>query len=275
MRNIGQLFPRAAAGLVVTLLFIPAGCRSADPSPKERLTAAYRDLDGRRYDAAFAEAEAFLKKTPAGPGSAEALYLQGRVYEAKAEESGAAGRPDEARERLTAAANTYLRALQQKPPPAVEGLARAGVANAAFHLEDYATAVREWGTAYPLLTRPDVKAWTLLRVGVCQQRLGWFEMADRTFARVQQEAPGQEPAARAGPRIGLRAFFVQVGVFTSPTNADREIARLRTLRVTATRGTDPLTGRQIVRAGPFPNFAEARATQTRLAAAYPEAAVVP
>ena len=251
------------------------GCGPTGPTPKEQLTTAYRDLDQRRYDDAFAAAAAFLSKNPTGPGSAEALYLQGRVYDARAEATGNAGRTDEARAQLTAAANAYLQALHRTPPPPVEGLAHAGLANAAFHLDDYPTAVREWGLAYPLVRQPDAKAWVLFRLGLCQQRLGWFEMADRTFAQVQREFPGDEPAARAGARIGQRAFYVQVGAFASPNNADREIARLRALRLEANRGTDPATGRQIVRVGPFTTYAEARAAQARLAGAFPDAVLVP
>src|SRR4051794_7934719 len=57
------------------------GCAAPAPSPKEQLTVAYRDLDQRQYDSAYVKADAVLRKQPAGRGSAEALYLQGRVSE--------------------------------------------------------------------------------------------------------------------------------------------------------------------------------------------------
>jgi tetratricopeptide (TPR) repeat protein len=252
------------------------GCASTrEPSDKERLNAAYLDLEGKRYDRAFAAAEAYLQKSPAGPGSAEALYLQGRVYEARAEAAGTAGQPDEARGQLTSAATAYLRALQLKPSPSVEGLAHAGLANAAFHLDDFATAVREWGLSFPLIARPDAKAEVLYRIGVCQQRLGWFEMADQSFARVQQEYRDQEAAGHAAGLIGQRAFYVQVGVFSSAKNAEKELAELRANKMPALRETDPATGRQVVRIGPYRTYADARITHLRVVGHFPEAVIVP
>ena len=221
-RLVGALSHRPFAGDRIR-----DGLRPAAPGGKEELTAAYRDLDQRRYDQAFSEAGAFLEKNPTGPGSAEAVYLQGRIYEARAESAGTAGRADEARSDLTTAANTYLRVLQLSPPPAVEGLAHAGLANAAFYLEDYATAAREWGLAYPLVGQPDARSWILYRVGLCQQRLGQFDLADRSFARVQQEFPGKEPATRAAAHAGQRAFYVRVGAYGSAAAADREVAKVR------------------------------------------------
>jgi 8-oxo-dGTP pyrophosphatase MutT (NUDIX family) len=198
-----------------------------------------------------------------------------------AEEAGAAGRREEAKQHLVDAANAYQRAISlqdPKPPPQVEGLCRAGLANAAYYLDDYPTAAREWAAAMPLVTQADAKAWMLYRVGLCQQRLGSFEAADQTFAQVRSQYPaaaGGEPARRAATRAGLRGFYVQVGTFTSPVNADRAIAALHKGRVPAARGTDPATGRQIVRAGPVPSYPEAKALKQYLAGQYPDAVVVP
>jgi hypothetical protein len=66
-----------------------------------------------------------------------------------------------------------------------------------------------------------------------------------------------------------------VGTFTSPVNADRAIAALHKGRVPAARGTDPATGRQVVRAGPVPSYPEAKALKQYLAGDYPDAVVVP
>jgi hypothetical protein len=265
----------ASAGLFA-LSAVVTGCAATAPTPKQQLTVAYHDLDQRQYDSAYLKAAAVLRKQPAGArGSAEALYLEGRVAEAKAEQAGTAGKTDDARSQLTTAANLYLRALSQSPVPSLEGLCRCGLANAAFYLDDYPTAVREWGLAFPLVERPEDKAWVLYRVGLCQQRLGWFEMADRSFSRLQKEFAASEPAAKAAPRIGQRAFYLQVGVYSSARNAEAEVTRIRAQRLAATRTKDPTTGRQIVRAGPYTTYIEARAAQAQLAKAYPDAIVIP
>src|SRR4051794_5771693 len=102
-RSKARAMPGALLVAGCLLLLSSPGCGPAKPSPKEQLKSAYRDLEQQRYDQAFGEADAFLRQHPTGPGSAEALYLQGRVYEARAEGAGAAGRADEARVQLTVA----------------------------------------------------------------------------------------------------------------------------------------------------------------------------
>jgi outer membrane protein assembly factor BamD (BamD/ComL family) len=267
--------------LVVCLALTGCSRKGSQPDAKHDLNAAYGEFDQKQYDKAFASAESYLKRNPSGPGSAEALYLQGRVHEARAEGAGANGRKEEARQELVDAANSYQRAISlqdPKPAPQVEGLCRAGLANAAYYLDDYQTAAREWSAALPLVTQSNAKAWILYRVGLCQQRLGSFETADQTFAQVQSQyasAAGGEPARRAATRAGHRGFYVQLGTFTSPVNADRAIAALQKGRVPAARGTDPATGRQIVRAGPVPSYPEAKALKQYLAGQYPDAVVVP
>jgi tetratricopeptide (TPR) repeat protein len=239
---------------------------------KQQLTVAYQHLAQKRYDQAYNEADAFLAKSSSGPGAAEAFYLKGRVFEARAESAGQTGI---AREQLTTAANTYLQAISRSPAPSVEGLARAGFANAAFYLEDYATAAREYAAAFPLLPQSESRAWTLYRIGVCHQRMGAFDQADRSFAQLQQSFPKTEAAKRAGYRIGQRSFYLQVGAFTTPATASGEMSRLQRLGYAAIRGQDPNTNQQIVRAGPFLTYAEARGAQSSLVSSYPDALVIP
>ncbi len=169
--------------------------------------------------------------------------------------------------------------MRQSPSPTLEGLARAGLANAAYHLDDYETAVREWTAAYPLLKDREAKAWALYRIGVCQQRRGWFDLADQTFASVTTGYAGLEPAARAAAHSGARAFQVQLGVFESTDAATRAVINarpaLKGTGYTASRTADPSTGRQTVRVGPIPGYVEARVLQSRLASAYPQTTIVP
>ena len=160
-------------------------------------------------------------------------------------------------------------------------MAHAGLANAAYHLDDYPAALREWRSAYPLLDDPGSQAWTLYRVGVCQQRLNQFSDADQTFAEVQKNFPNTEPARASASHVGARAFAIQLGAFASPNRADQEIAALcaapvvRGAKLTLSRGTDPATGRQLVRIGPVATYAEAKALLTKLSDHYPDAAILP
>ncbi len=245
-----------------------AGCEPDSPQ-KAQLNAGYSALRFQDYKDAMADAEAFLRATPAGPGSAEAYYLEGRVYEQGAET--AAG--EAVRNNLNAARTAYSHGLGLNSSLRVQALLHAGLANIAYHLDDYGTAVREWGASYPAIEPADAKAWVLYRIGLCQQRLGWFPQADRSFQMVRAQYPNSEAATRAAAHEGATAFYVQVGAFEDFVNANRAVASLRTQGLTAQVVAEP--NRETVRVGPIPTYAEARAMQTRLMTQYTDAEVIP
>ncbi|HSU66085.1 MAG TPA: SPOR domain-containing protein [Tepidisphaeraceae bacterium] len=253
-----------------------AGCASSKSvEDKKVLGAGYQSLNAQDYDAAMQRSEEFLQNNPnGGPGTPEALYLQGRVYEHRAIQADNAGKSAEARSDLQDARTTYEHALTLKPSPKLSALLRAGMANAAYFQEDYYTAMREWAAAYPELTDPDAKAWVLYRLGLCQQRLGRFDEADRSFAQVRQQFPRSEPAQRASHHEGAKAFYVQVGSFADAKNADAAMNSLRTQGFNAIKSPDA-SGRQSIRVGPAFNYEQAKALKARVSAAYPAAIIEP
>jgi tetratricopeptide (TPR) repeat protein len=260
----------------VVLGLLAAGCTSNNSAQsREQLNAGYAALERQDYNAAIAAAEQFLHEHPnGGPGTAEALYLQGRVFEQRATVEEAEGRQDQAKIDLQAARSTYVHALGLHADPRVMALIHAGVANTAYFQEDYATAMNEWAVAYPGLSQPDAQAWALYRIGICQQRLGRFEQADRNFATVKQDFPGTVPARRAAEHTGARAFYVQVGAYADAANADKIVASLQSQGYRATRIGGP-GGRQEVRVGPAFNYADAKALLARLQPGYKDAMIEP
>ena len=124
------------------------------------------------------------------------------------------------------------------------------------------------------LDKPETKSWVLYRIGLCQQRLGRFADADKTFAAVQQGYPNSVPAQRAAERQGARSFYVQVGTFSSPAGADKTVAALRA-QGTMPEKTVDAKGRHIVRVGPLASFQQAQSVKQRLAGSYPDAMIIP
>lgn len=238
------------------------------------LAEAYAAFARKQFDLAMSGAERVLAGNPRGPGAAEAHYLRGRVLEERASEASARDDLDAARANLQSAREAYNAALAANPAPAVEGNARAGIANVAYFQEDYATAIAEWRAAYAKIVEPASKSWVLYRVGVSQQRFGNFPEADKTFAEVQKQFANTEPARRSAIHQGARAFHVQIGVYATPANADAALAALRADGVIGIRLTDP-AGRHVVRVGPAHTYEEAKALRTRLAAKYPDAIIIP
>ena len=254
----------------------PAGCASNEKgadgvSRREELASGYTAFEQRRYDEAIAAAERVLAADSVGPGSAEALYLQGRVHEQKALE---ASSPNNAREQLRTARSVYQRALASKPPQPLEAYLRAGLANTSYFLEDYGTAAREWAAAYPHINDHDAKAWVLYRAGLSEQRLGRFSQADRHFAEVQQLFGGTEQARRAATHQGAAGFYVQVGTFANNANADHTAGMLKAQGYSPVKATDP-SGRQSIAVGPVTSYQQAKSLRERLAAQYPGAVIVP
>src|SRR5687767_5160701 len=84
MRN--GLTPLAALILATTLFSGCAPKKEATPNPPAQqavLDAGFAALDAQQYNEALAKADEFLKSSPHGPASPEALYLKGRALEGK------------------------------------------------------------------------------------------------------------------------------------------------------------------------------------------------
>lgn len=214
-------------------------------------------------------ADAHLAKTPNGVGSAEALYLKGQALEKKT-----AANAEEGRMNFRTARDDYKQALVLQPAPALDARLHAGVANTSYWLDDYPTAIQEWTKAYDEMDDPSAKSFTLYRIGLCQQRLGQFAQADRTFAIVQQQYSGSDAAHRAHDHQGYRAFTVQLATFANPATADAAVANLRRQGVAATRVANS-AGQSVVSVAPFANYAQAEELMNRYAATYPSAIVLP
>jgi tetratricopeptide (TPR) repeat protein len=256
----------------------PPGAAAAKPLKSQdvapTLNEAYAALARKQYDAAYAGAERVLAGNPAGTGAAEAQYLRGRVFEARAEQAAEAGDINAARTNLGSARDAYNTTLSLQPPPDLEGRAQAGLANVAYFQEDYSTAIAAWTKSYDKLDDPQSKAWVLYRIGLSQQRFGQFAEADKTFGQVQQQHPNTEPARRAAAHQGAQGFYVQIGVYSTPANADNAVNGLRGQGIIGMRLTDS-SGRNIVRVGPMRTYEEAKSVKTRLAAKYPDTLIIP
>lgn len=261
---------------VLLVAVLIAGCASSKSAEdKKTLQAGYDALSAQDYDSAMARASEFLANNPnGGPGTPEALYLQGRVSEHRAQTADSAGHQAEAHSDLEDARTTYEHALTLSPPPKIAALLHAGMANVAYFQEDYFTAMREWAAAYPGLTQPEAKAWVKYRLGLCQQRLGRFDEADRSFAEVRQDFPHSEPAQRAAAHQGVKGFYVALGSWADAKAAQNVVDGLRKQGFNAEQSVLP-DGRHSVHVGPVNNYDQAKILRTRLIGAYPAGTIEP
>jgi tetratricopeptide (TPR) repeat protein len=156
----------------------------------------------------------------------------------------------------------------------LEAYLHSSFANVCYFQDDYATALREWTTAYDQLDNNDIKAWVLYRIALCHQRSGRFEDADQALVAVQEQYPNTIPAQRAKEKYGTRNFSVQIATFANTASADTTIGTLRQDGVSATRRADG-KGNAVVFVGPMSSYQQALTVKNRYAGRYPDAVIVP
>ena len=271
-RSIGSARSPRFLFVIAVAAALLQGCAS-NPQTQQNLAAAYEQLNQPtpNYASIMATADAYLAEQPAGPAAADALYLRGRALEEKGQRDPASPQKD-----FADAAAYYNQALSKSPGPALEGLIRAGLGNTLYFQDRYANAASELGAAVEKLQRDNDKAWALYRIGLCHQRMGQWDAADQTFAKVQQAFANSEQAKRAREHQGARAFYVQVATYATPTLADSAVNDLKKEGLPAQRFVEQSNQTlQLVRVGPFSTYDSAHQTKQRVWAKYQNAMVIP
>lgn len=249
------------------LICVLAGCQNK--SEVEQQSAWSNALERRDYARAQALADQYLREHPTGNSSAEALYVRGRALEGKVKSSDA-----EAQAQLREARTCYEKALTLNPGK-LEGFIRTNLGNVHYFLNDYPAGEKELLQAAEQLEQSELRGWVRYRAGLCQQRQGKWELADKTFAAVLADHPDGELAQRARDHQGKRGFYVQVASFSSAAAADQTAQRLRASGITASRMTRPGTTLHPVLAGPYRTYAEASAVRTRVTGEFRDALITP
>jgi tetratricopeptide (TPR) repeat protein len=255
-------------GISLLIAITAIGC-GPDQKAKKDLEESYLALESGRGDDAIMHAQYLLDRSPTGPGTAEALYVQGQAYEKRVASS-----QQEARANLQTAEHFYSEAFAHQPSRQLEAYLHSALANVSYFQDDYVTALREWTTAYESLEDKDVKSWVLYRVGLCHQRMGNFNEADQILVAVQEKYPDTIPAQRAKEKYGAKAFSVQLATFANATAADGVINSLRQDGTSAARRSDP-KGHVVVFVGPVSSYQQALSLKARYATKYPDAVIVP
>jgi tetratricopeptide (TPR) repeat protein len=259
------------ASALALLMATAGGCAHA-PTPRDNLATAYQELNSANpnYVQVADTADAYLKEQPTGSAAADALYLRGRALEEKGQRDASSPQKD-----FADAYNYYAQALAQKPRPSLAGLIHVGMGNVLYFQDRYSAAINELTSGIEQLERDADKAWTLYRVGLCYQRLGHWDEADKQFIAVQQRFPNSDPAARAREHQGARAFYVQVGTYAGAAQADATTAELKRQGLPAQRFQDNARNVQYVRVGPMNTYESAVATRQRIWGKYRDAIVFP
>jgi len=260
--RVSDLIRHSGFGFLVLI----AACAD-NPQSQQQLDAGKQALESRQYDPAIRDADAVIASGDA-TDLAEAYYLRGYAIENRPKSDTAGALRD-----LALARDSYVSGLSHNPRPAVAVRLHAQLGNVSFYQNDYPAALREFDAAYSLADEPQNKPLILYHMAVCEQRLGRFDDADRTFQRVQQEYPGSEYVPYARARQGIRGFYVQVGAYSQLSDIEKAESAV------AAAGSPPLKttdrGLTIIRTSDVPSYTQAQQLRERLAARYPDAKVMP
>jgi tetratricopeptide (TPR) repeat protein len=241
-----------------------AGCSDNKEKFADAIDSGQVALGGQRYDVAQFEADEALRIKP----SAEAHYIRGRAEEERPKPDA-----DIAASDLNRARTDYQAAIDLHPDPVLEARCRVGLANVAFAQGDYTTAVAQWTAAFDGLDQPEWRAMDLYRIGEAQQRLGQFDAADKSFARVRNEYADQDVAARAEARQGITGFYVQAGSYSALADAQNAVADAKTTGVDCRIVSDQ--GLYAVRTANLSNYALAKQILASLLPQFPRASIGP
>jgi tetratricopeptide (TPR) repeat protein len=266
MRNKGKSRQVVIGHLSWVVCGLLAAC-AGDPASVQRLDAGNQAIAARQYDQAIRNADAVIGSDDT-LALAEAFYIRGYAIETRPKTDAAAALRD-----LGLARDSYERGLAHNPRLAIAARLHAQLGNVAYYQEDYPTALRELGVAYRTLDEQQAKPLILYHMGICEQRLGRFEDADRTFQRVREQYASSGYAAHAASHEGIRGFYVQLGVYRQPSDiaaADRAVAAAGSAPLRTAEGN--LTA---VRTADVPSYSQAEQLRERLSARYPDARVMP
>ncbi len=263
--------PRFLCLLPTAYCLLLCSCASQQDANVKTLRAGYDALAAHRLDDAVTAADKVLANSPTKTLPAEAHYLKGSAYEDRAMSS-----PTNLSSDLQRARTEYIAAIAEPHAPDLEGRARAGVANVAFHQDDYATAYMQWQSAYEKLERPEDKYRTLYRLGQTAQRIGHWEEADKFFTMIEQSAPNTDLATKARQHRGARGFIVQLATFADAKQAVAAVTALRRQGIAAQDTPDPANpSLHLIRISPLSTWLEAKALRQRFAAEYPNIVILP
>jgi tetratricopeptide (TPR) repeat protein len=242
-----------------------AGCE-ADAVDRSKLDAGEKAFKLQQYDQAIADSSAAIPQ--GGATAAEAYYVRGRAVEDRPKANPAAAMSD-----LQLAARDYSAGLQLQPMDPLLALLHTQLGNVLYFQDNYSGALQQWTVAYKGLGKPEWQMWVLYRMGICQQRLGRFADADRTFQQVQDDFPDSEPANRAKAHQGVTEFYVQVGAFANDADIQRAAAAVVAVGAVPQRAISKnLT---VIRTGGVATYDQAKILQARLAVDYRDAVVMP
>ncbi len=212
----------------------------------------------------MARADQQLTESPTGASAAEALYLKGRALEQKP-----IGSQADARNNFSQAREIYQQALAQQPAPPLEARLHAGIANTSYWLDDYATAVTEWSAAYPNFDDPAIKSYMLYRIGLSQQRMGQFGLADqRRSPRFNSNNPGTDAAKRGANIRDSNHSRCSLRLSPAAASADADISKLQQQGVRPDQVASDSHGNTIIAVGPFSSYSQLLAEKLRFSSIY-------
>ena len=245
-------------------LFLP-GCTQLPPEAKQQLETARDQYQSAHYSDAVATAGKFLALHASHPVAAEAYYIRGQSYLKL-------GQTKQARADLQ-------QALDSSKRPDLTARLHATLGSLDYADDNLMAAADHYRQAVPALPNVPPKDLVLFRLGLCLQRQGEWPEARKHFAQLISDYPASRVAESAKPRFNWPHdfFTIQVGAFSKPELAQRQLTVLRQAGLPAQQRLDTRSGRPlyVVQVGQYQTYADAQTNLPKVQTAAGEAIIVP
>ncbi|RMF85286.1 MAG: hypothetical protein D6744_01665 [Planctomycetota bacterium] len=255
-------------GLLIGLMVVVVvGCADRlSPAQADLLERGEQAYKSQRYAEAADRLGEFLGAAPAGrPERARALYVRGMAL-------ARAGRRAEA----VADLERCVRTRGDE-----ESVWRAYVVLATIYYEDrdWSRAAGALRAAVSRMPAEPPKDTLLFRLGVCYERLGRWSDAHLAFRELVRSFPKSSVARDAQRKLARNAshYAVQAGVFSSKSNAERQVRMLRDHNLPAEIRLEShnRTPRYIVLVGRYATYEQALQQLAAVKAFVPDAVIWP
>ena len=245
-------------------LLLP-GCTQLPPEAKQQLETARDQYQAAHYSDAVATAGKFLTLHGSHPVASEAYYIRGQSYLKL-------GQNKQARADLQ-------QALDGSKRPDLTAKLHATLGSLDYAEDNFMAAADHYRQAVPALPNVPPKDLILYRLGLCLQRQGEWPEARKHLAQLINDYPASRvaDAAKACFNWPHDFFTIQVGAYTKPELAERQLAVLRQAGLSAQQRLDTRTGKPlyVVQVGQYSTYADARANLPKVRTAAGQAIIVP
>lgn len=256
---------KIAFASVLTLLTVLSGCQSLTPQQRQWLEEGEAAYQAQRYPAAIEQLSLFIRNVTDQPEAARAYYVRAL---AKLRLGQRLAAREDLRRSIAVAEDKDLRWRSLSVLASID-----------YEDHQWAAAAQSYAAAAQLAPEEPPLDIILFRLGVSLERANRWAESRAPFARLAQLFPKSSVTGAAQRRLQIEPdyFAVQVGAFSSESNALRLVEQLRAENYPAYARAETRNGARlnVVLIGRFDKFEDAERALAEVRETQPNAILWP